>query len=283
MLYVSDLDGTLLGPDGTLSNTSRRMLEELLRGGLQFTVASARSVWSIAQMLEGLELSLPVIELNGAFISDLRTGRHLVVNQLADAVKHGVYLEIQSCGFLPFISTYDGTRDNLYHSEICNEGMRWYYEDRMALRDPRLRPPRPLVEILDEQVICFTVIDREERLKPLEERLRRLYGDLVQLHLYRHLYCQGWHWLTIHDARANKARALDGLLAMLGVGHEELTVFGDDINDIALFERAGRAIAVGNAIGPVKERANLVIGSNIEDSVVRFISSEASARPYAQR
>ncbi len=283
MLYVSDLDGTLLGQDGKLSPESRRLLAELLREGLPFTVASARSVWSIAQMLEGLELKLPVIELNGAFLSDLKTGRHLVVNQLSEAVKHGVYLEIQSSGFLPFISTYDGARDNLYHSEIGNEGMRWYYEDRMAMRDPRLRPPRPLIDILDEQVICFTVIDREERLKPLEERLNRLYGGLVQLHLYRHLYCEGWHWLTIHDAKATKARALDGFLAMLGIGREELTVFGDDINDIAMFEHAGRAIAVGNAIAPVKERASQVIGSNREDSVARFIFAEASARPSSQR
>lgn len=278
MLYVSDLDGTLLDAGGKLSETSRALLSGMLINGLQFTVASARSVWSIGQMLEGLLITAPVIELNGAFVSDVSTGRHLVINSLSDAVKHAVYLEIQAAGFLPFISTFDGERDNLYHSSILNDGMQWYLDDRTAIRDPRLRPPRSLDTILDEQVICFTIIDREEKLKPLEERLRRLYGDLVNLHLYRHLYSSGWHWLTVHDARACKSRALKALLDMLGLQSSDLTVFGDDVNDIAMFEQAGRAVAVSNAIEPVKERAHLLIGSNCEDSVAKFIYRERNSR-----
>jgi 5-amino-6-(5-phospho-D-ribitylamino)uracil phosphatase len=273
MLYVSDLDGTLLNKSGKLGPLSRELLSIMLSNGLQFTVASARSVHSISQMLEGLELPLPVIEFNGAFISELN-GRHIVINSLNEAVKHGVYLEIQRAGFLPFISTYDGERDNLYHSDITNEGMRWYYEDRIAMRDPRLRPPRRLEDILDEQVICFTTIDREEALRPLEERLRLLYGDTIKLHLFRHLYCPGWSWLTVHDARACKAKALKTLMNSKGIDATELTVFGDDINDIEMFELAGRAVAVSNALDEVKRRADVMIGSNEEDSVARFIQSE---------
>lgn len=278
MLYVSDLDGTLLNPGGKLSETSRELLGLMLADGLQFTVASARSVSSIAGMLEGLDIRLPVIEFNGAFITDLQTGRHLAVNSLSDSVKHGVYFEIQAAGFLPFISTYDGERDNLYHSKILNDGMRWYYDDRTALKDPRFRPPRALEGVLDEQVICFTVIDREEALKPLEARLKRLYGELISLHLFRHLYSAGWCWLTVHDARACKARALKTLLDMLGLKPEDLTVFGDDINDISMFEQAGRAIAVANAIEDVKKRADMLIGSNGEDSVAKFIEGEFRSR-----
>ena len=274
MLYVSDLDGTLLNKSGKLGTASRELLFDMLSRGLQFTVASARSVYSISQMLEGLTLPLPVIEFNGAFISDLASGQHLVTNSLNDALKHGVYLEIQRAGFLPFISTFDGERDNLYHSDITNDGMRWYYNDRIAMRDPRLRPPRRLEDILDEQVICFTTIDTEERLRPLEERLRLLYGDAIKLHLFRHLYSPGWSWLTVHDARACKAKALKTLLKMKNWDTSQLTVFGDDINDIEMFELAGRAIAVSNALEQVKCRADLIIGSSEEDSVARFIQGE---------
>jgi 5-amino-6-(5-phospho-D-ribitylamino)uracil phosphatase len=274
MLYVSDLDGTLLDADGKLSLTSRALLSGMLDGGLQFTVASARSVWSISQMLRGLGLTIPVIELNGAFISDMKTGEHLHVSSLSEAVKHGIYLEIQAAGFLPFISTFDGEKDNLYHSKILNEGMAWYYNDRIALRDPRMRAPRPLEGILDEQVICFTVIDREDKLKPLAARLESLYGGMIKLHLLKHLYSEGWHWLTVHDARSGKANALKNLLGMLKLTSSEITAFGDDINDIELFEQAGRAVAVSNALGEVKNKADLIIGSNREDSVAKFIHAE---------
>jgi Cof subfamily protein (haloacid dehalogenase superfamily) len=278
MLYVSDLDGTLLDAQGKLSNASRELLSGMLDSGLQFTVASARSVWSIGQMLQGLDMTIPVIDLNGAFISDIRTGEHLLVNSLSEAVKHGIYLEIQAAGFLPFISTFDGEKDNLYHSKILNEGMAWYYNDRVALRDPRLRTPRPLEGILDEQVICFTVIDREDKLKPLATRLESLYGGMMKLHLYNHLYTKGWHWLTVHDARSGKATALKSLLGMLGLTSGEVTAFGDDVNDIELFKQAGRAVAVSNALGEVKNKADLIIGSNREDSVAKFIEGEWKQR-----
>ena len=66
ILYVSDLDGTLLQEDATVSPTSRRILSSLLAEGLPLTVASARSVVSMQQMLAGIGLKLPVIEFNGA-------------------------------------------------------------------------------------------------------------------------------------------------------------------------------------------------------------------------
>jgi hypothetical protein len=70
--YVSDLDGTLLRSNATLSSYSKKILQQLLHEGLHFTVASARSVFSMWPILDGLRLSLPVIEFNGAFISDHR-------------------------------------------------------------------------------------------------------------------------------------------------------------------------------------------------------------------
>ena len=51
VLYVSDLDGTLLQDDATLSPASRQILTSLLEEGLPLTVASARSVVSMQQML----------------------------------------------------------------------------------------------------------------------------------------------------------------------------------------------------------------------------------------
>lgn len=72
-LFVSDLDGTLADRDARLSAFSRRQLTGLLEAGLPFSVATARSVHTLAPIIEGLPLRLPVVELNGAFITDLKT------------------------------------------------------------------------------------------------------------------------------------------------------------------------------------------------------------------
>ena len=65
-LYVSDLDGTLLDRNARLSDITRYGLTRLLDAGLTFTVATARHVSSVRQILEGLPLQLPVISSNGA-------------------------------------------------------------------------------------------------------------------------------------------------------------------------------------------------------------------------
>ena len=67
-LYVSDLDGTLLRNDTSLSQYSKDTLNALLDQGLLFTVASARSIASMRHVLADLPLRLPVVEFNGAFV-----------------------------------------------------------------------------------------------------------------------------------------------------------------------------------------------------------------------
>ncbi|HSR93555.1 MAG TPA: HAD hydrolase family protein, partial [Solirubrobacterales bacterium] len=76
-LYVCDLDGTLLGRGAKLSEFARDGLNQLLSAGVQLTIASSRRTVAMRALLAGVELRLPVIELNGAFVSELESGRHL--------------------------------------------------------------------------------------------------------------------------------------------------------------------------------------------------------------
>ena len=120
-LYVSDLDGTLLNNEANLSEFSRRTLHRLLQNGLPFTVASARSVVSIRAMLKGLKLTLPVVEFNGAFLSDLETGHHEVINSIEPAIVEDVYKLLHHYECVPFISTFNGGEDCVYYNDITNE------------------------------------------------------------------------------------------------------------------------------------------------------------------
>lgn len=276
-LYVSDLDGTLLGPQAGLSDYARGTLRELLAQGLPFTVASARSVASIRPILGELPLKLPVIEFNGAFLSDL-SGRHEVVNAIDPGVAAAVYEVIVRAGRVPVLSTFDGEEDHVYFSGIANEGVRWYVEDRRAQRDPRWREVEHLPLALREQVVCFTVIDRAAPLSDLYAALETRFGCELELRLVEHLYARGWHWLTVHDARARKDRAIGTLAGRYGLSDHELVVFGDQSNDIPMFRAAQRAYAVANASDELKGHATAVIAPNIEDGVVRFIEAEWGPR-----
>lgn len=208
ILYVSDVDHTLLGSDGTLSRYSRVTLNSLMAAGLQFTVASARSCSSLRHLLAGLHLTLPVVDFNGSFVSDLATGSHHVVHAVAPALLADLWTVVQRSGHVPFVSTWDGRADRLYYDTVINPGMQWYLDDRESLGDPRLRRLANLRDGLREQVVCFTIIGRREPLGGLRAEIHRRHCDAVRTYCFENTYSPGWHWLTVHAAASNEPAAV---------------------------------------------------------------------------
>lgn len=273
-LYVSDLDGTLLDRNARLAEGCRGGLRELLEGGLEFTVASARSVFSIRQILGDLPLKLPVVSFNGAFISDLTTGGHEVVNAIDRSIAGEIFDALPRFGCVPFISTFDGREDRVYYDRVINDGMRWYLEDRFQKKDRRWRKVRDMRSRLREQLVCITLIARQEELKDLHQHLSERYPESVEMHFQENMYSPGWHWLTIHDCRATKARGIDTLRTVRNLHDHRLIVFGDHLNDLKMFQAADYAIAVSNAVEELRNHAHEIIGAHDEGSVVRYLKKK---------
>jgi 5-amino-6-(5-phospho-D-ribitylamino)uracil phosphatase len=270
-IYISDLDGTLLRNDGVISEFSKNTLKNAIEEGLIFTVASARSVVSIAECLGDLKLKLPVIEFNGAFISDLETGRHEIIHHIDRDLVPDLYQIILDHECLPFIASFNGKEDCVYYQKIINEGMLWYLDDRQKNRDKRLRNTPDLKNSFEDKIICWTIINTLDILKELRLAIDSKFGASVETHLYENRYFTGWYWLTIDDRKATKANAMSILLENYGLKDKEVIVFGDHCNDLSMFQAADRAIAVSNAINQLKEIATEIIGENEDDSVVKYI------------
>ena len=273
-VYITDLDGTLLRNDATLSEFAEETLRSLLAEGLLFTVASARSVVSMQGTLRGLPLPLPVIEFNGAFLSNLATGKHEIINAIEPSIAGSLYEMVRDHQLVPFVSSFDGSEDRVHYDTCINDGMHWYLNDRLRHGDRRWRHPSDLTSSLREQVVCFTVIAKKEALTELHSAVLEAHAGAVETHLFENQYSPGWHWLTVHDFRATKDQAIRLLFDRYGLSGSEIVVFGDQSNDLKMFQIAGRAAAVANATEELKRHADIIIGSNEEDSVVRFIAKD---------
>ena len=79
-LYVSDLDGTLLRQDGTISQFTIQTINDLVEKGLLFSYATARSIVTASRVTKGLSNQIPVILYNGAFIRRPGTNELLASN-----------------------------------------------------------------------------------------------------------------------------------------------------------------------------------------------------------
>ena len=90
------------------------------------------------------------------------------------------------------------------------------------------------------------------------------------------------YYLDITHPLANKGAALSEIAKLLGIPLAEIAVIGDGGNDVAMFERAGLSIAMGNASSQVQRKADFVTDSNRDDgfanAIKRFILSDGRSQ-----
>jgi len=273
-LYITDLDGTLLSENGKMSSYAVELLNQIIEQGTLITVATGRSFLSAANLLKETHLTLPIINNNGARISLLHNHEHVYSNFIDKSLAQEI-LDITLDHYCsPFINAELGGKDLLLYEASTNKGTEMFIDIRKSKDDPRLKKVDKYDQLNDIKVVNFNIIDETKKLMVLEKHLEDKYQGLLDLHITFEPTWHDWAWLTISDIKSNKA---DGIAALVSEYiHEdvEITVFGDQRNDIHMLEYADRAIVVENARPEVKTIADLVIGPNTEESVVRFIAQE---------
>jgi Cof subfamily protein (haloacid dehalogenase superfamily) len=273
-LYVSDLDGTLLDELWRISPPNLAKLNQALADGLLFSVASGRSLSSMQRALAGMNLSLPVVECNGAFLTDWHTGEHLAVNDMPSDIGAGIYEQAVGLGLDPFVVTFDGERDWLSYGELENAGTKWYYQKRKQHEDPRLRHQSKMDLVFQEKVVAFILMGATADLAKLQASIQQNWGNEIVTHFYIEPHSPEWSWLDVHDVSANKGTTIQLMQKKLDLQVEELVVFGDEVNDLGMFALADRAYAPDNAVEPVKSKATAVLPHCQQGSVAQFVLQE---------
>ncbi|HWC48150.1 MAG TPA: HAD family hydrolase [Solirubrobacterales bacterium] len=271
-IYICDIDGTLLGSDGALSEFARDGLNKLLSAGMRLTVASSRATPAIRALLAGVNLELPVIEFNGAFVSELASGRHLASSVLSKSAACAAVEAILATGSDPVVSAWDGSRDRVHFGSSMNEGTGWYVEEKRAYDDPRLTACDDLLGAAgQEEVASIVGFVRDTEAAALSESLREAVGGEAVVYCAQNYYCPGWTELQIQHPAAEKGAAVPALLAACGAVGAEVVACGDHLNDLGLFAAAARSIAPSNAHPTVLARATVIVGSSDEDGIVRHL------------
>jgi hypothetical protein len=122
-----------------------------------------------------------------------------------------------------------------------------------------------------EQNFKIVYMADEEILLELQKKLIALFGDELKYILAPEAY-MGCYFLTVLHKDADKSHGIRSVSEAVGFDLNRLTVFGDNYNDIGMFELAKTAVAVANAQEGVKEQADVVLEhTNDEDGVARYL------------
>lgn len=270
-LYISDLDFTLLNSEKKLTKFSRESINEFNKNSINFTIASARSITTLKPLLGKVSFSLPIIEFNGGYLTNFDTMLPIKIFDLnRESIDEIIEISVE-LNFYPIISTYKENRMEIFPTKTQNIGTRWYYDEIKNTSGKESPFYSEIDEIIKHRIITFTYIGKGREINQLlyslsDELLTKLF-----YHQYENLYNQGSFWLNIQDRFSTKENAIVQLRKEMNLEESELIVFGDSENDIGMMKMADISIAVQNAVPEVKKIADIIIGSNDEDSVCRYI------------
>lgn len=268
-LYVTDLDGTLLNKQDTISQKSIKIINDLVEQGMLFTYATARSLVSASVVTKGLSTNIPVIAYNGVSIINPSTNEILSSTGFSKEESDNVISVLKKCNVSPFVYSFINHVESVsWVTSKENDGKKRYLSLKKG--DKRLRPLSTDLELYDGNIFYYTCIGEKEELLPVYKAFKddERYRCTIQQELYRPEY-----WCEIMPRNATKAEAIIKLKELWGCN--KVIVFGDAINDIPMFEVSDECYAVANAVPELKKIATGVIGSNEEDAVSLWLKDNA--------
>ena len=273
-LYISDMDGTLLQSNGKMSEFTKEKLNEFYRKGVPFSVATARSMVSAMPLLEGVHFAAPIVLMNGVFVYDTETGKAVKHHE----IEHSALQKILDCFYEknlhPFMFLYsDDYKLSIKYTEFDNEGMKEFYNMRVDMLEGRFTQTDDLTNIEKGQhPVYVNYYALPQYLDEVVEKLKSI--PEIDFAYYKDSYSDDW-LVEIYSNTASKANGAKEVAEI--VGADTITAFGDNLNDLVMLGGADTAIAVENAVPQVKEIANVIIGTNTDDSVVKYIEEKENA------
>jgi Cof subfamily protein (haloacid dehalogenase superfamily) len=255
-LVASDLDGTLLGPGNVVSDRTRRAIARLTQAGIPVVAATGRSQWTAEPLLA----PVPGIELavcsNGASLYDVprrvSLAEHPIADAVIDAILTGLAEHFPGC---------------LYGWETSAD---LHYDEGFVAHRPSLvrEASQPLtvgarpaairkLMIAHAEVQHYALLDALTPLMPP--------GCLAST--------SGAPFVEVTGDGVHKAFGVQQVCARLGIAPEEVMAFGDNHNDLAMLQWAGRGIAMANAQPRVLDAVGEVTGSHLEDGVAAVLET----------
>jgi len=249
-LVATDLDGTLLHTDGTVTPRTRDALTAVEDKGIIVVFVTGRPIRWMDDLWEHVGGHGLAICSNGGIVYDV----HARAVDAARTIAADVGLRVGKV-----------LREAIPGTTFALEKSDGYAKEAGFM--PRVPPPTdlvvgPLAEIFDDAVV--KILARHEDMDPERfwAEVESHVGDIVTT-----TWSSRGALVEISAAGVSKASTLELLCRDRGIDAAEVVAFGDMPNDLALLEWAGTSYAMANAHPMVRGLADHVAPSNEDDGV----------------
>lgn len=247
-LLFTDMDGTLLLNDSTISDIMKNALDRMTAAGHHLILSSGRPLPSILEVREEEDITYPnmlILSNNGALVYDCDAGRNILEYRIAPEDVAHIVRAAEDRGI--HIHGYTST-------EIVCHGMNPELEFYTRRIHMPLRCVDDIAAALPEGSFKLQAIHLTDKkvLEDFRDSLADYCGDRIRMIFSNEQY------LEILSSGAGKGNALRFIADFLHAPLSHTFAAGDAENDISMLEAAGTGIAMANAGEPVKKAAQII-------------------------
>jgi hypothetical protein len=256
----TDMDGTLLRKDHTVSSKTRQTIEKLIERGIMVIPISARPLHGMTPITDNVfPASTTIVSLNGSYIYHNGKIIYQVSMPLHEAAAIHALVE-------------DQPLSAMYYSQ-----MEWYADkDTDAVKKEQKITPVPVTiqsfgktlsgwEMHQKGPNKILIAGDEKTILSIEQKMLEQFNGSLNIYKSQPKYLEAMH------PSASKSNAIQNLMNIYGLRQDEIIAIGDNYNDKGMIEFAGMGIAMGNAPEEIKAVANYVTDSNNHDGVAKAL------------
>jgi hypothetical protein len=267
-LVASDLDGTIVRVDGTISGRTLAALQACKRDGIDVVFVTGRPPRWMAPVAEFTGHTGIAVCGNGAVVYDLAAERIVRTRALTAQAVHDTVSALRTVlpGAVFALEALTGYRREpqfLPHHEAASAAM-----------------AAPIDELLGDDPVVLKVLCRDETstADPMLEAARAVLGGISEP---VHSGSNG-SMLEISAIGVSKASTLAELAAERGIRAEEVVAFGDMPNDVPMLRWAGRGYAMADGHPEAIAAADATAPPSADDGVAQVLERLLAERRRVQ-
>ncbi|MED1600328.1 Cof-type HAD-IIB family hydrolase [Alkalihalophilus marmarensis] len=258
-MIVLDLDDTLLKDDHTISSRTKEALMQAQKNGVKVVLASGRPTYGMVPIANELKLAdygSFILSFNGAKIINSKTNEEMYSSTLSPEQLHELY----------HVSQRENVGIHTYmENDIVTEANNEYTMIEGEITGMPVIEVERFVDAVDEPCVKALMVGHPDRLVEVEKKLQEEFRG--QLSVMR----SKPYFLEFTEDGVTKGTSLHSLITKLGIKQEEVIAMGDSYNDQTMIEFAGLGVAMGNAPDDIKEIADYVTDTNMNDGVAKVV------------
>jgi len=253
-LVATDIDGTILIPEGQFRQEVKDCISSLLNRGIKVVLVTGRMNAAAQLIAKELNVTTPVVSYQGGLIKE---GNNTLYERYLTEAQANKIIEW---------AKKENVHLNLYNDDILYSENDCYEIQRYAGNQHTEYKVRKFSEIKKDKVNKILAIDynNAEKIDKLEKELPELFPEL-------YIVKSTPYFLEFSNKEGSKYCAVKYLQKYWGLKDEEILAIGDQNNDIALLEAGGVKVAMGNATEGLKEIADYVTDTVYNDGFVKAI------------